>query len=79
MNCGVGWQLEVQFDPSLGTCICSGCGPKKQKKPNKKKTYSQNYSYNYVTMYDCTMQNTVQKWKTYSYSEYHQQKNRCKG
>ena len=36
-GCGVGWQLWLQFDPCLGTSICSGCGPKKttNKKQNK--------------------------------------------
>ena len=29
-GCGVGWQLQLQFDLSLGTSICHKCGPKKQ-------------------------------------------------
>ena len=37
-GCGVGWQLQRQFDlPSLGTSICFECGPKKQK--GKKKIF----------------------------------------
>ena len=28
---GVGWQLKLQFDPCLGTCICCGHSPKKKK------------------------------------------------
>ena len=28
-GCGVGRQLQLSFDPSLVTCICHGCGPKK--------------------------------------------------
>ena len=35
-GCGVGWKLELQFDPSLGTSICHRCSPKKQKEKRKK-------------------------------------------
>ena len=31
-GCGIGWQLQLQFDPSLGTSICCRCDPKKTKK-----------------------------------------------
>ena len=27
---GVGWQLQLQFNPSLATFICYRCGPKKK-------------------------------------------------
>ena len=26
--CGIGWQLQLQFDPYPGNFICHGCGPK---------------------------------------------------
>ena len=29
---GVGWQLKLQFDPSLETSICHRSSPKKEKK-----------------------------------------------
>ena len=31
-GCGIGQQLQLQLDPSLGTSICCWCGPKKKKK-----------------------------------------------
>ena len=31
-GCGVGQQLQVQFDPILGTSICHTCGSKKKRK-----------------------------------------------
>ena len=31
-GCGVGWQLQLHLDPSLGTPICLGCSPRKKKK-----------------------------------------------
>ena len=34
---GVGQRIQLQLDPSLGTSICHGCGPKKTKKKKKKK------------------------------------------
>ena len=30
-GCGVGQQLQLQFDPYLGTSACHGCSPKKTK------------------------------------------------
>ena len=29
-SCGVGRQLQLQFNPGLGTSICHGCSPKKK-------------------------------------------------
>ena len=40
MSCGVDWQLQLWFNPSLGTSICCRCGPKKQKQTYKQKTSS---------------------------------------
>ena len=34
-DCGLGWQLQLQFDHSLGTSICCRRGPKKKKKKRK--------------------------------------------
>ena len=31
MSCGVGWQLQLSFDPSLGTSICKGAALKRTK------------------------------------------------
>ena len=31
-GCGVGQQLQLRFNPSLGTSICHRCGLKKQNK-----------------------------------------------
>ena len=31
-GCGVGQRLHLRLDPSLGTSICLGCGPKKTNK-----------------------------------------------
>ena len=39
-GCGVGWQLQLQFDPSLGTSICCKCTPKKKDKKEKKIDWS---------------------------------------
>ena len=36
--CGVGWQLQLQFSPSLGISICRQYGPKKRKERNKEVT-----------------------------------------
>lgn len=30
-DCGLGWQLQLQFTPGLQTSICFRCGPKKEK------------------------------------------------
>ena len=35
-GCGVSQHLQLCFNPSLGTSICRGCGPKDQKQTNKK-------------------------------------------
>ena len=37
-GCGIGWQLQLWFDPSVETSICHKCNPKKQKKNKKQKT-----------------------------------------
>ena len=34
---GVGQWLQLQLDPSLGTSICRGSGPRKGKKKDQKK------------------------------------------
>ena len=36
-GCGIGWQLQLHHDPSLGTFICHRCSPKKQAKKKRKK------------------------------------------
>ena len=38
-GCGVGWQLQLRFDPSLGTSVCCRCSPKKIKKKKKFPTF----------------------------------------
>ena len=34
-GCGVGWQLSSDSTPSLGTSICHGYSPKKDKRKRK--------------------------------------------
>ena len=34
-GCGVGWRLQLQFSPSLGTSKCCGCSPKEIKSINQ--------------------------------------------
>ena len=47
-GCGVGQQLQLRFDPYLGTSICWGCGPRRQK-TNKNRTLNTVLSCDSVT------------------------------
>ena len=49
-GCGVSWQLQLQFNPSLGTSICCRCTPKK--------THTYIYVYMCVYIYTC-----IYAWK----------------
>ena len=37
-GCDIGWQLQLQFDPSLGASMCHSCGSKKKSKNQKDQT-----------------------------------------